>query len=66
MTTWLQGFKTLWVETPHIKPPSDKFGDHKTSSKEGIAYLIYHVHSRDHVIQDSCDFIEGRSLFFVS
>ena len=52
MTTWLKGCKTLWVETPHIKPPSVKFGDHKTSSKEDIAYLIYHVHSRDHVIQD--------------
>ena len=43
-----------WVGVPQPQASCAKFNDYRSSRSEEIRYLIYHVTSHDHMINDAC------------
>ena len=65
MTTCLKGWMTLYKEAPIVTHHLAKFNGHRPCGSGDIAYLIYHVTLKDHLIKGFCDFMEGSSSLYI-
>ena len=66
VTTCLKDHVTLWVEAPHGSYQLVMLGGHWSIASADIAHLIYHVSLWDYVTEESCDFMSGSSLLYVT
>ena len=63
VTTSLKVCMNLWMEGPYllINHHLAMFGGHWSSASWDIIYLVCHVISQEHVIEGSCDLLNGTS-----
>ena len=58
MSTHLKGYANLWF-LASLSYHLDMFGDHGSSASRDIKYFICHVTLQKHVIEGSCNFMNG-------